>query len=197
MTHHTDAELLRDIEEHMRKMWDARLLPAVCWPADLAQRLTQAVRRAPATPVHTTSEHSTPMCGAAPKVEPIAWYVTGCSTMLDEHDAKAEAKRCGGAAKAVPLYAAPQPPEATVNQQLTVEAAPVELPEPDSYKHTLDTTEGIPGNKPEEKRTESKANPFGRKGIDYDESFPWTTEKLYTEQQVRALLAAHGIKVNQ
>ena len=51
MTHHTDAELLRDIEEHMRKMWDARLLPAVCWPADLAQRLTQAVRRAPAAPV--------------------------------------------------------------------------------------------------------------------------------------------------
>lgn len=49
MTHHTDAELLRDIEEHMRNMWDARLLPAVCWPADLAQRLTQAVRRAPAS----------------------------------------------------------------------------------------------------------------------------------------------------
>ena len=38
---------------------------------------------------------------------PIAWYVTGCSTMLDEHDAKAEAKRCGGSAKAVPLYTAP------------------------------------------------------------------------------------------
>ena len=27
--------------------------------------------------------------------------------MLDERDAKAEAKRCGGSAKAVPLYAAP------------------------------------------------------------------------------------------
>ena len=38
---------------------------------------------------------------------PIAWYVTGCSTMLDEHDAKAEAKRCGGSAKAVPLYTRP------------------------------------------------------------------------------------------
>jgi hypothetical protein len=38
---------------------------------------------------------------------PIAWYVTGCSTMLDEHDAKSEAKRCGGSAKAVPLYTAP------------------------------------------------------------------------------------------
>ena len=62
-----------------------------------------------------------------PGATPIAWYVTGCSTMLDEHDAKAEAKRCGGSAKAVPLYAAPQPPavkesltpESTVNQQLT------------------------------------------------------------------------------
>ena len=42
---------------------------------------------------------------------PIAWYVTGCSTMLDEHDAKAEAKRCGGSAKAVPLYTRPVGPE--------------------------------------------------------------------------------------
>jgi hypothetical protein len=41
---------------------------------------------------------------------PIAWYVTGCSTMLDEHDAKSEAKRCGGSAKAVPLYTEPPPP---------------------------------------------------------------------------------------
>lgn len=48
-TEQSDAQLLRDIEEHMRKMWDARLLPAACWPADLAQRLTQAVRRAETT----------------------------------------------------------------------------------------------------------------------------------------------------
>lgn len=38
---------------------------------------------------------------------PIAWYVTGCNTLLDEHDAKSEAKRCGGSAKAVPLYTSP------------------------------------------------------------------------------------------
>lgn len=49
-TEQSDAVLLRDIEEHMRKMWDARLLPAACWPADLAQRLTQAVSRAPVAP---------------------------------------------------------------------------------------------------------------------------------------------------
>ena len=41
------------------------------------------------------------------KATPIAWYVTGCSTMLDEDDAKAEAKRCGGSAKVVPLYTSP------------------------------------------------------------------------------------------
>lgn len=46
------------------------------------------------------------------KATPIAWYVTGCSTMLDEHDAKAEAKRCGGSAKAVPLYTSPPAPAA-------------------------------------------------------------------------------------
>lgn len=36
--------------------------------------------------------------------EPVAWYVTGCSILLDEHEAKAEAKRCCGSAKAFPLY---------------------------------------------------------------------------------------------
>ena len=39
--------------------------------------------------------------------ELVAWYVTGCSTLLDEHEAKAEAKRCSGSAKAVPLYSIP------------------------------------------------------------------------------------------
>lgn len=44
-TEQSDVQLLHDIEEHMRKMWDARLLPANCWPVELAQRLTQAVQR--------------------------------------------------------------------------------------------------------------------------------------------------------
>ena len=67
-----------------------------------------------------------------PGATPIAWYVTGCSTLLDEYDAKSEAKRCGGSAKAIPLYTAPQPPavkesltpESTVNQLLTVQVPP-------------------------------------------------------------------------
>ena len=50
---------------------------------------------------------------------PIAWYVTGCSTMLDEHDAKSEAKRCGGSAKAVPLYTAPPPHTRQTNNSTT------------------------------------------------------------------------------
>ena len=54
---------------------------------------------------------------------PIAWYVTGCSTMLDEHDAKAEAKRCGGSTKAVPLYTVPRRHAATQPAAQGVELA--------------------------------------------------------------------------
>ena len=54
---------------------------------------------------------------------PIAWYVTGCSTMLDEHDAKAEAKRCGGSTKAVPLYTVPRGHAATQPAAQGVELA--------------------------------------------------------------------------
>ena len=57
------------------------------------------------------------------KATPIAWYVTGCSTMLDEHDAKAEAKRCGGSAKAVPLYTVPRGHAATQPAEQGVELA--------------------------------------------------------------------------
>ena len=41
--------------------------------------------------------------------EPVAWYVTGCGRLLDEDEAKAEAQRIGGTARAIPLYTAPQP----------------------------------------------------------------------------------------
>ncbi len=40
--------------------------------------------------------------------EPVAWYVTGCGRLLDEDEAKAEARRIGGTARAMPLYTAPQ-----------------------------------------------------------------------------------------
>lgn len=40
--------------------------------------------------------------------EPVAWYVTGGSRLLDEDEAKAEARHIGGTARAIPLYTAPQ-----------------------------------------------------------------------------------------
>lgn len=128
MTHHTDAELLRDIEEHMRKMWDARLLPAVCWPTELAQRLTQAVQR------HVLES-------AAVKRE------------------KMQLRLAGSVRK---------PPE----------VAPVQLPEPDAWRYT------------------DARGHFRYRGtrpgfaVEYPRLKP---EPLYTEQQVRELLAAHGI----
>ena len=40
--------------------------------------------------------------------EPVAWYVTGCCRLLDEDEAKAEARHIGGTARAIPLYTVPQ-----------------------------------------------------------------------------------------
>ena len=54
---------------------------------------------------------------APPAVVPIGWYVTGCSRILDEHDAKAEARHIGGSAQALPLCTSP-----TVVEPLTPEA---------------------------------------------------------------------------
>ena len=48
---------------------------------------------------------------AAPQQEaqkPFAWHVTGCGRLLDEDEAKAEARHIGGTARAMPLYTAPQ-----------------------------------------------------------------------------------------
>ena len=48
--------------------------------------------------------------------EPVAWYVTGCGRLLDEDEAKAEARHIGGTARAIPLYTAPQQYEALIRQ---------------------------------------------------------------------------------
>lgn len=55
------------------------------------------------------------------------------------------------------------------------------------FLHTLDNTEGIPGNLPEEIVTESKNHPFGKPGIDYDAEFPVTTRPLYEAPRVQAM----------
>ena len=53
-----------------------------------------------------------------PAVVPIGWYVTGCSRILDEHDAKAEARHIGGSAKALPLCTAPAVVEPLTDEQI-------------------------------------------------------------------------------
>ena len=53
--------------------------------------------------------------------EPVAWYVTGCGRLLDEDEAKAEARHIGGTAMAIPLYTAPQPSPAAQGNALDAE----------------------------------------------------------------------------
>ena len=88
--------------------------------------------------------------------------------------------QCTSPFRRTKLAAAPQPQEATIKQQLTVEAAPVQLPEPvakiegGSLKwHIPDTGYSLP--------------------VRYLQG----TQMLYTEQQVMQLLAAHGITLEK
>ena len=62
---------------------------------------------------------------APPTVVPIGWYVTGCSRILDEHDAKAEARHIGGSAKALPLYTAPAVVEPLTDEQIQEAILPI------------------------------------------------------------------------
>ena len=84
--------------------------------AAIAEMQNMAARGAEAT-THDL-ERFVAMLAAAPTTqpapqqeaqEPVAWYVTGCSRLLDEAEAKAEARHIGGTARAIPLYTAPQP----------------------------------------------------------------------------------------
>ena len=49
------------------------------------------------------------------------------------------------------------------------------------YMHYLDNTEDIPGNRPEVVYTTNKQNPFGKRGRDYSEEYPWKYIKLVQE----------------
>ena len=57
------------------------------------------------------------------------------------------------------------------------------------YMHVMDSTEGIPGNLPNIKFTTNKKNPFGRPGIDYSESYPWTCTPFVPDVIYAELLA--------
>jgi len=65
----------------------------------------------------------------------------------------------------------------------------IRLPRATAWRHTMDNTEGLRENgRGFVKLTESAQHPFGVPGLDFSESFPVKTERLYTEAQVRALL---------
>lgn len=61
--------------------------------------------------------------------------------------------------------------------------------EASAWDHTLDTTEGINTNTPLRVITRCKQNPFGKPGVDYSKSAPWTKEPLYDASAVAAMLA--------
>jgi hypothetical protein len=64
------------------------------------------------------------------------------------------------------------------------------LPRAVGYRHTMDNTEGLKGNKPVTVFCATKPNPFGIPGLDYSASFPVTTETLFTADQMKAYARA-------
>lgn len=64
------------------------------------------------------------------------------------------------------------------------------LPRAVGYRHTMDNTEGLKGNKPVVVFGATKPNPFGIPGLDYSASFPVTTETLFTANQMKAYARA-------
>ncbi|MDH1429138.1 hypothetical protein N5J23_04960 [Comamonas aquatica] len=189
MTHHTDAE---------RALFEAVASDDGKWPQAIERDakgnyllLTtangwmwwQAARRAPAAPV--------PQGWIDPNDKAQKQYLPHIGErVLFKHDGRVYlGKHTGGSFKAeypfgktfgtwdcMWMYpsaldaAAPQPPEATVNQQLTVEAAPVQMPDPAGWIDDGGMVFWNDGRKPND------------------------GEIIYTEQQVRELLADHGIQ---
>lgn len=82
------------------------------------------------------------------------------------------------------LAAAPQPPEATVNDSLTVEAAPVQMPEPVAIVVGIDRKVFADGVL---RVSNASVSVFDLEAFDLG-------SKLYTEHLVGQLLAQHGIK---
>lgn len=93
-------------ERYGALMWDHK---STAYPTD-----SVVVRMAFAEPAGNVAQRA--IGKAAPQQEaqePVAWYVTGCGRLLDEDEAKAEARHIGGTARAIPLYTAPQPSPAS------------------------------------------------------------------------------------
>lgn len=79
-------------------------------------------------------------------------------------------------------------PELT-HEQIDELAAMARLAESDdkpvAWLHTMDNTEGIEGNEPWCTLSFNAENPFGVPGEDYSETFPVTSEPLYTRPAAR------------
>lgn len=95
------------------------------------------------------------------------------------------------------LAAAPQPPEAACNQSMQPElatlAAPVQLPEP-AVPFAVFDCHGFYTEKPNAKQAQAFCDHYNKRDADGGGSAPYTVQALYTEHQVRQLLAAHNIK---
>lgn len=55
--------------------------------------------------------------------------------------------------------------------------------QPIGYMHTLDNTDGIPGNEPMREFSRSAENPFGEPGVDYSPEYRRTVRPIYTAPQ--------------
>ena len=141
----------------------------------------QAARRAPAVPV------------------PQGWkLVPDADNMTDE---QAEAicnlvSCCGGGAHEVyeaALAAAPQPPEAQGSASNVTLAVRVQMPEPAEFQVRIRPTWNANHHWTIwEKCTPEAAADYERTPLLHE--WKYEVRKLYTEQQVRQLLAAHGIQ---
>ena len=123
----------------------------------------QAARRAPAAPV--------PQGWKLVPVEPTEEMLRSMAGQF--FGTMPEAKAAFDEA----LAAAPQPPEATVKDSLTVEAAPVQMPEAQA-----------------EVEVRSMKTYLDLSIHEWSDTLPDGCYKIYTEHQVRQLLAAQGIQ---
>ena len=97
-------------------------------PVEPTQEMIDAMRSSVWLPAcYRAMLAAAPTTQPAPQQEPVAWYVTGCGRLLDEDEAKAEARRIGGTARAIPLYTAPQPSPPARGDALSDDAVRVPL----------------------------------------------------------------------
>lgn len=85
----------------------------------------------------------------------------------------------------------PQPPE-TVPKNPTL-TAPVQLPEP-AVPFAVFDCHGFYTEKPNAKQAQAFCDHYNKRDADGGGSAPYTAQALYTEHQVRQLLAQHGIQ---